>query len=84
MTGSSLAGIITAFATLLTAIGGFIVAMKVIIPMKTETTKILTHVNQQHTDLVRRITVLTRALVKEGIQIPEDQSTLNEEDREKQ
>lgn len=82
MTASSLAGVITAFATLLTALGGLVVAIKVIIPMKTETKKIHTLVNQQHTDLIRRITVLTRALVKEGIDIPEDQSELTKEDRE--
>lgn len=70
MEWGTIAGMITAFATLLTAIGGLLLAVKVIMP----THKI---VNQQRTDMIRFTTVLKRTLTEHGIEIPEDQSTLD-------
>jgi hypothetical protein len=66
----SWAGVITALATLVTAIGGVLLAIKVIMP----THKI---VNQQRTDMIRFQTVLINTLEKHGIEIPEDQSKLD-------
>lgn len=74
MTGSSLAGVITAVATMITAIGGFVAVFRVLTPIRRETKEIHTIVNQQHTDLVRRVEVLSRALTKAGVELPEDQS----------
>lgn len=77
-------GLITAICTSLTALGGLIVTLKVFIPAKrtSEEAKVIakeTHVivNQQRTDMIRYTTVLTRALERAGIDIPEDQSKLD-------
>lgn len=67
MQWGSIAGMITAFATLVTAAGGFLLAIKVIMP----THKI---VNQQRTDMINFQTVLINTLKEHGIKIPEDQS----------
>ena len=66
----TLAGVVTAVATLLTATGGLLLAVKVIMP----THKI---VNQQRTDMLRFQTVLIRTLIAHGIAVPEDQSKLD-------
>jgi len=61
---------ITAATGLVTAIGGLMVVLKTLIP---------THrlVNQQRTDMLRFQTVLIRTLIANGIDVPEDQSTLD-------
>jgi flagellar motor component MotA len=66
----TLAGVVTAVATLITAFGGLLLAIKVIMP----THKI---VNQQRTDMLRFQTVLIRTLIAHGIDVPEDQSRLD-------
>jgi flagellar motor component MotA len=66
----TLAGVVTAVATLITAFGGLLLAIKVIMP----THKI---VNQQRTDMHRFQTVLIRTLIAHGIDVPEDQSRLD-------
>lgn len=74
MEWGSIAGTLTAAATLLTAVGGFIVTIKVMIPnFKTnkETHKI---VNQQRTDMLNFQNALIRALVAHDIEVPIDQS----------
>jgi hypothetical protein len=70
VTGSSVAGIITAIATMLTALGGLLLAVKVIIP---------THklVNQRYTDLTQYIKALVGVLEKHDIEVPKDQSKLD-------
>jgi len=73
---STIAGIITAFATLITAVGGLIVAIKVLVPNFRETRKIHTLVNKQYTDVQQFNKALISALVKAGIDVPEDQSKL--------
>lgn len=76
------AGLITAFATLLTAAGGFVLAVKVLMPTKREVREtkaqveqVHTLVNQANTDLKRYIGALTSELTKQGISVPIDQST---------
>ena len=78
---STLAGIITASATVLTALGGVVLAISVLIPIlrNSRTTmaqvgQVHTIVNQQRTDSQRYIIALTEALRKQGIEIPVDQS----------
>lgn len=71
---STWAGIATAIATVITALGGFIVAIAVLIPnlhISRETHKL---VNQSHTDLINYQRALIRALKDKGIDIPIDQS----------
>lgn len=70
----SLPAIITAIAATITAIGGVIVALTVLIPMY-RVTKI-THkiVNQQQTDLKNYQMALIKALELHNIEVPEDQS----------
>jgi hypothetical protein len=88
VTGSSLAGIITALATLITALGGVIVTFKIMIPNKKTNEEAArvgqeTHVivNQQRTDMEKVVSdqanfirALSRALSAHGIDIPIDQS----------
>jgi hypothetical protein len=66
----TLAGVMTAVGTMITALGGLLLAVKVIMP----THKI---VNQQRTDMLRFQTVLIRTLIAHGIAVPEDQSKLD-------
>jgi hypothetical protein len=70
MEWGTISGLITAVATMVTAIGGLLLALKVIMP---------THklVNQQRTDMLRFQTVLINKLAEHGIDIPEDQSKLD-------
>jgi hypothetical protein len=74
MEWGTIAGILTAIATLITAIGGAVVTAKVMIP-NFKTNK-ATHkiVNQQRTDMLNFQGALIRALKKEGIEVPIDQS----------
>jgi hypothetical protein len=78
---SSVAGILTAVATLAIAIGGVITALTGIIPLIRRTKRleakvdgVHTIVNQQHTDLVNYQATLERALMAAGVPIPRDQS----------
>lgn len=74
MTGSSLAGIITAFASVLIAVGGIITAFSVLIPILRQTRAVHKIVNQQRTDMLRYQQALIRALAAHGIAVPLDQS----------
>jgi len=71
MEWGTLPGWITAFATLLTAGGGLLLAIKTVIP---------THriVNSQRTDMQRYIKVLENFVTSQGYELPEDQSKLDE------
>lgn len=78
------AGLITAFFTMITAIGGAVVSFKVMLPnlrINRHVAKVAeeTHVivNQQRTDMMRFETVLKNKLAEHGIEIPEDQSKLD-------
>jgi hypothetical protein len=86
--GSTLAGVITATATVITALGGLALAIAVLLPAlrasraaeansaKTiaEVAKVHTIVNQQRTDAQRYQIALVTALQDAGIKVPADQS----------
>lgn len=74
----SLAAVLTAAATLITAIGGVIVTVKVMIPNFKVNKSTHTIVNQQRTDMLRFQKTLINTLNLHGIDIPEDQSKLDE------
>ena len=81
MTGSSLAGIVTAasaMALLITAVSGLIVAVTKLLPLVRANEKTLnevhTIVNQQRTDMERYQRALVAALSDAGIAVPADQS----------
>lgn len=88
MQASSVAGIITAVATALIALGGVITAITVLIPIlrgtrdnartieavHTSVGEVHTIVNQQRTDALRYQERLTEALVAAGIPVPTDSS----------
>jgi hypothetical protein len=71
------AGIVTAIASGITAVGGIIVAMVVLMPalrIAKETHKL---VNQTRTDALNYQNALIRALRAGGIEVPIDQSLPN-------
>ncbi len=89
MTGSSVAGIITACATVLIALGGVLTAVSVLLPILRGTRQnmaaigeVHTIVNQQRTDAKRYEIALTEALRKAGIEVPVDQSLTPKPDSE--
>jgi hypothetical protein len=76
-------GIITASATVLTALGGLVLAVSVLVPIlrnsKVTVAKIdevHVMVNQQRTDAQRYQAALVKALHEAGVKVPEDQSIL--------
>ena len=78
---STFAGMITASATVFTALGGLILAISVLIPIlrstkdtnrKVDAVHVL--VNQQHTDLLRYQRALVSALAAANVTVPLDQS----------
>jgi hypothetical protein len=71
-------GLLTAFFTMLTAVGGLIVTWKVFLPNKRTNEETHKIVNQQRTDMLRFQTVLINTLGEHGIAIPEDQSKVND------
>lgn len=88
MTGSSVAGIITAFSTVLIATGGIIAALTIFLPVlrvarqntkqiaevSTQVADVHTIVNQRYTDILNFNRALVRALNDAGITVPIDQS----------
>ena len=81
MAQSTLAGIITAFASVLTALGLLVTAITVLIPILRGTRKnskdigeVHKIVNQQRTDAKNYQRALVRALEAHGIDVPVDQS----------
>jgi len=81
MPDSTLAGIITASASVFTALALLVTAIGVLIPNLRETRKAVkateeVHimVNQQRTDILRYQAALVSALQKAGIDVPADQS----------
>jgi len=71
---STLAGIITAIAACLTAVGGVILAFAVLLPILRTVRVTHTIVNQQRTDAQRYNIALVELLRLHGIDIPIDQS----------
>jgi len=70
----TIAGTLTAAATMLTALGGLLVAIKVLVPTKKQIQEVHTIVNQQKTDMERYQRALVATLAEHGITIPADQS----------
>jgi hypothetical protein len=64
----SIAGLITAVATMVTAVGGIVLSYRVQSVHKI--------VNQQRTDMLRYQRALIVALKAHGVEVPDDQSTL--------
>lgn len=79
MTASSWAGVITAFATVLTAAGGLVAALRLLVPILRQTKEVHKIVNQQRTDMRRYTKTLIAALAAHGIEIPVDQSEYDNE-----
>lgn len=86
---STFAGIITAVATVITALGGLILAFAVIIPILRRTKAVEDKidgvhkiVNQQQTDLRNYIRALQRSIKDQGGSIPIDQSITPSPDEE--
>jgi hypothetical protein len=75
----TIAGAVTAIATMITAIGGLLVAIKVLIPNFKQTKEVHEIVNQQRTDMQKYMKVLENALSAHGIDIPVDQSKIDTE-----
>jgi len=83
MQWGTIAGMVTAFFGMVTAIGGAWVTFRVFLPnyKKTietskQTIEIHQIVNQQRTDMKRYQAVLVNALLAHGIEIPDDQSKI--------
>ena len=74
MTGSSVAGIITAVSTVLIATGGLVTAFGLLLPVLRQTKEIHKIVNQQRTDAMNYQRALIKALRAHGIDVPDDQS----------
>jgi len=81
MPDSTVAGIITASATVLIALGGLVTAITVLIPILRQSRKtheqveqVHTLVNQQRTDSLRYQVALIEALRAHQIDVPIDQS----------
>jgi hypothetical protein len=89
MADSTLAGIITAVATVLTSISLVIGALTLFLPIlrgtrenKKAIKEVHTIVNQQRTDSLRYQRALIKALEKHGVEVPEDQSIASDEEPE--
>lgn len=74
MTGSSLAGVVTAFASVITACGGLVLSFTVLIPLLRTARSTHRIVNQERTDRLNYQAALIRALESKGIEVPVDQS----------
>lgn len=74
MADSTLAGIITATATVLIALGGLVSALTLFIPILRNIKQVHTIVNQQRTDMLKYQRTLKKLLEAHGIEVPEDQS----------
>jgi hypothetical protein len=80
MTASSWAGVITAIATVLTAAGGLVAAIRLLIPILHQTKEVHKIVNQQRTDMMRYQRALEHALKHAGIALPIDQSGYDQDE----
>ena len=74
MEWGTIAGMITAIATVLTALGGVMVSLTVLLPLLRQTKSVHRIVNQQKTDTDRYTRALKAVLEAHGIELPVDQS----------
>lgn len=72
------AGIITAVSTLVVAIGGFISAFTLLLPLLRSSRAVHGLVNGQRTDALRYQAALIKALRSAGVEVPEDQSIIDD------
>lgn len=70
-------GLVTAIASVITALGLLFASLAVFLPALREIRKVHTIVNQHQTDLLRYQRALITALRSAGVAIPEDQSVDN-------
>lgn len=77
MDWGTIAGGLTAAATLLTAVGGLVVTFKVMVPNFQVNKSTHQIVNQQRTDMLRFQAVLIDTLKQHEIEVPQDQSTID-------
>jgi hypothetical protein len=70
----SWAAIITAGASLITALGGLVLAFTVLIPLLKTSKDTHKIVNQQRTDMMSYNRALLRALKNANVEVPQDQS----------
>lgn len=82
---TTVVGLITAIATGVTALGGLIVALTVLVPilrktrqLEKKTDEVHVLVNQRFTDMERWNRSLVNALRRAGVEVPEDQSKILE------
>lgn len=87
----TVAGTLTAVATLITALGGLVVTLKVLVPnfrtnketraraeeINTQACEIHKIVNQQRTDMLRFQAALIKTLKAHDIDVPDDQSKVD-------
>ena len=71
---TDIAGIVSAIAACITALGGIIVTLWIFIPSLRTARSTHQIVNQQRTDLVNYSRALSRTLKEHGIDLPVDQS----------
>lgn len=74
MQWGTIAGMITAIATVLTALGGMVVSVTVLLPVLRQTRQVHKIVNQQKTDMERYRRALEAVLKAHDIELPVDQS----------
>ena len=67
-------GIITAVASVITALGGLLVSVTVLVPLLRTARQTHEIVNQQRTDMSVYQRDLKRALDEAGVEVPDDQS----------
>jgi len=65
-----IAAIISALAALVTAVGGVLIAYRVLIPIVRKTDEVHALVNSNREDMLRREEVLIAALQHAGVKIP--------------
>lgn len=73
-TSNTTANVITAIAATITALGGLVVAVGLLLPTLRGVRQVHTIVNQQRTDMQRYNIALAEALKRAGIEVPIDQS----------
>lgn len=71
---STVAQMVTAVASVLTALGGLLAVVLVLIPLLRTARSTHVIVNQQHTDLKNYQAALVRFIESQGLEVPLDQS----------
>ena len=72
--GNNTAQILTAIASIVTALGLLVISVTTLVPILRKVKQVEVHVNQQQTDLRNYQAALVRSLKLGGIEVPVDQS----------